>query len=63
MTFSTDHHCCEWCESKDDLVEAETGNRIALLVCRDGYACASRWPKDGVWPVGRVGVPDGRVVG
>jgi hypothetical protein len=59
MSFSTDNRCCEWCEAKEGLVEAETGNKILLLVCKDNHACASRWPEDLKWPEGRVGVPDG----
>lgn len=59
MTFSTDNHCCEWCEAKDGLLEASTGDGTKLLVCKDSKACGSRWPD--VAPVGRVGAYEGSV--
>lgn len=59
MSWSTDHRCCEWCEAKDDLLEAQTGDGKKLLVCKDGYSCGERWPD--VDPAGRVGAYEGSV--
>lgn len=57
MTWSTDHGRCEWCETTQGLIEASTHDGKKLLVCKDGYACGSRWA--GVSPVGRVGAYEG----
>lgn len=61
MTFSVERACCEWCEAKDDLLQASTGDGTKLLVCKDGYACGKRWPDAA--PVGRVGCYEGSVAG
>jgi hypothetical protein len=57
MTHSTERNCCEWCDSKDDLIQGTTGDGKKLLVCKDGYSCGSRWGD--VAPAGRVGAYEG----
>lgn len=59
MTFSLEHACCEWCDSKDNLIQGATGDGKKLLTCKDPYACGERWPA--VAPEGRVGAYEGLV--
>lgn len=59
MTHSIETRSCEWCDSKEGLIEAPTSDGTKLLVCKDGYACGERWPD--VAPVGRVGCYEGSV--
>jgi len=57
LTASVERRICEWCDSKEGLIEGSTGDGIKLLVCKDGYGCGKRWPDAA--PAGRVGAYEG----